>query len=151
MRSETHGALRLCSAVWGTWHTSRVMSAAPLLSESLTVAQVVGDNGIMIHCLEDMARIGCAQGQAERAAWLFGAAAAVREAVGASPQPDERAEYDRNLAAVRAALGGEAFSAAWAHGQRLSVEEVIELVSAQETPTETILHRPYEEASARLG
>jgi tetratricopeptide (TPR) repeat protein len=125
--------------------------AAPLLSESLTVAQVVGDNGIMIHCLEDMGRIRYAQGLAERAAWLFGAAAAVREAIGASPQPDERAEYDRNLAAVRAALGDAAFSAAWEHGQTLTLEEVVALVSAQETPKETALRRPWEEASARLG
>ena len=127
------------------------MSAAPLLTESLNMAQVVGDNGTLIHCLEDMARIGCAHGLAERAAWLFGAAAAVREAIGASPQPDERAEYDRNLAAVRAALGDEAFLAAWAHGQTLSPKEVIELVSAQEPPRETDVQRLYEESPARLG
>jgi predicted ATPase/DNA-binding XRE family transcriptional regulator len=125
--------------------------AAPLLSESLTVAQVVGDNGIVIHCLEDMARIGCAHGLAERAAWLFGAAAAVREAIGAPPHPDERADYDRNLADVRAALGDEAFLTAWAHGQALSLEEVIAMVSAQGTPEETVLHRSLEEAAARLG
>jgi predicted ATPase/DNA-binding XRE family transcriptional regulator len=125
--------------------------AAPLLRESLAVARVVEDNGIMIHCLEDMARIGCAQGLAERAAWVFGAAAAMREGTGASIQPDERADYDRNLAAARSALGDEAFSAAWAHGQALSLEAVIELVSAQETPSKPVLHRPFEEASAKLG
>jgi predicted ATPase/DNA-binding XRE family transcriptional regulator len=105
--------------------------AAPLLTESLTLAKAIGDNGIMAHCLEDLARVACAQGLAERATWLFGATAALREAIGASMQPDERDEYDRNLAAVRAALGETAFTAAWARGQILSLDEVIELVSAQ--------------------
>ncbi|HEY7092375.1 MAG TPA: hypothetical protein VH393_04310, partial [Ktedonobacterales bacterium] len=61
------------------------------------------------------------------------------------------ARYVSRMEDLRTMLGGEELSAAWARGQRLSVDEVIELVSAQGTPKETIFHRPYEEASAGLG
>jgi predicted ATPase/DNA-binding XRE family transcriptional regulator len=149
---DTRGvATMLCSLGHLAHIEGEESRATQLLTESLTLAQVVGDNGVMAHCLEDLARIACARGLSERAAWLFGAAAALRATIGANVQPDERADYDWNLMAVRAALGDEAFTAAWAHGQKLSLAEVIEVVGAQETPKEIVFHSPREEASAGLG
>jgi predicted ATPase/DNA-binding XRE family transcriptional regulator/Tfp pilus assembly protein PilF len=131
---DTRGvATMLCSMGHLAYIDGDDSRAAPLLTESLTLAKAVGDNSIIAHCLEDHARMRCGQGLAEQAAWLFGATAALREASGASVQPDERADYDRNLATVRAALGDTVFTAAWEHGQALSLDEVIDLVGAEKT------------------
>jgi tetratricopeptide (TPR) repeat protein len=69
----------------------------------------------------------------EPAVWLFGAAAALRARLGPAASrawsipltPANRDEYERQVAAARAALGEEGFEAAWAKGQRLPLERVI--------------------------
>jgi hypothetical protein len=56
---------------------------------------------------------------------LFGAAEALREAVGASPRTIYRGEYERRVATARAALGAEGFCAAWTAGRAMTLEEAI--------------------------
>jgi hypothetical protein len=58
---------------------------------------------------------------------LCGAAAALREALGAPLAPNRREEWERELGAARAALGEAAFAAAWAEGQALPLEDAITL------------------------
>lgn len=58
-------------------------------------------------------------GQSGRAARLFGALETFENAR-SKWQPFERAEYDRNVAAVRAGLTEESFAAAWAEGREMS-------------------------------
>jgi hypothetical protein len=64
-------------------------------------------------------------GQPVQAARLFGAAEALREAIGLSRQSDERAAYDRSVAAVRAQLESATFAAAWAEGHRVPLDQAI--------------------------
>jgi hypothetical protein len=66
------------------------------------------------------------QHRKQRAARLFGAAAALREAIGAPLPPVEHAAYDRSVAALRAALPEAAFAAAWAEGRRMTVDQAID-------------------------
>jgi hypothetical protein len=40
--------------------------------------------------------------------------------------PYERAEHDQAVSAARAALGEEAFTKAWAEGQKMTIDEAIE-------------------------
>jgi non-specific serine/threonine protein kinase len=68
-----------------------------------------------------------AQGRAEHAARLFGAAEALRTVVGTAILPHWQADHDRAEATARAALGEEAFAAAWAAGRALTVEQAIDL------------------------
>ncbi len=62
---------------------------------------------------------------AERAARLFGAAEAPREAAGASVLPFYRADYERGVAAARAGLGEQSFAAAWERGRSMTLEEAV--------------------------
>jgi hypothetical protein len=55
----------------------------------------------------------------------LGAAQVLREAIGIPLPPVERAEHERRVAAVRAALGEETFTAAWAVGRTLPLEQAI--------------------------
>jgi hypothetical protein len=75
--------------------------------------------------LESLARLAVQGREWDRAARLWGAAAALREALGAPRAPNRRAEGERELGAARAALGESAFAASWAEGQALSLEQAI--------------------------
>ena len=60
-----------------------------------------------------------------RGARLFGAGEAQREVSGLVIWCEERPLYERCVAAARAALGEEAFAAAWAKGRALSLEAAV--------------------------
>jgi hypothetical protein len=66
------------------------------------------------------------QNEPEQAARLFGAAAALREAIGAPRPPAFRSYHDHNLTLVRNRLGQKAFDRARTQGQKLTLEEVID-------------------------
>ena len=75
--------------------------------------------------LEGVAVLAAESGRCEAAARLLGASAAMRDAAGAPVPANDRADYDRLLDRVRAALPGAAFAAIWAAGRALSLEEAI--------------------------
>ena len=60
------------------------------------------------------------------AAQLLGAAVGLREAIGAPLWPTERERQERSADAVKARLDREAFAAAWAKGQAMSLEQAVE-------------------------
>ena len=76
--------------------------------------------------LEGLAKVAVMQAQMERAARLMGAAAALRERLGTPLQPIDRDDYERNLAAARAALSEDELAASWAEGQAMTVEQMID-------------------------
>ena len=65
---------------------------------------------------------------------LFGAAEALREAIRAPRPVIDRADFERHMAAARGALGEEAFTAAWAQGQALTLEEAVADASGRDDP-----------------
>ena len=67
--------------------------------------------------------------QDRRAAVLFGALDQRYSWLKNVSTPAERIEYEQALASVRAALGESAFTAAWAEGQALTVEQTMEMAS----------------------
>jgi predicted ATPase/DNA-binding CsgD family transcriptional regulator len=64
-------------------------------------------------------------GQPEQAARLLGAWEATLERMGAIPQPADKPEHDRNIAAVRAQLRSTTFEAAWREGRTMSLEQAV--------------------------
>ena len=79
----------------------------------------------MAWSLEYLARVAGGLGQPERAARLFGAAEALREAIGAPLPPSGRDDHEREVAAARAHLDEHAFVQALAEGQAMSLEQAI--------------------------
>ena len=100
-------------------------AARALLEESLASFREQGNNRGIAPGLEGLAAVTAAQGRAECATRLFGAAEALRDAMGAALPPAERAEHDRYVAAVRTALDEKAFAAAWAAGRAMSPPAVV--------------------------
>ncbi len=93
-------------------------------AESLAFSQSMGSKWLTSSILNGFAGIALARGQAPRAARLFGAATALREAIGYRMSTSEQAGYEREVAAVREAMG-DLFEAAWAAGEALSLERAI--------------------------
>jgi hypothetical protein len=63
----------------------------------------------------------------ERAAQLYGAAAALRAATNAVLAPHEAADREQKVGALRESLGAAAFERSWAAGQRMPAGEAVAL------------------------
>lgn len=101
-------------------------AACALLTQSLTIFQELENRRGIAHALNALAYLAVALARPERAARLFGAAEAVREAIGSPLPPNERPDYEQNLAIVRAALGEETFAAERAQGRALPREKALD-------------------------
>jgi DNA-binding CsgD family transcriptional regulator/tetratricopeptide (TPR) repeat protein len=93
--------------------------------ENLRLSQELGNELIATESLEGLACAVGTKGEAQRAAKLFGAAQALREAVGYPQPPGERAVQEPYLLASRARLD-EAWEAAFAEGRAMDLEEDVE-------------------------
>jgi DNA-binding CsgD family transcriptional regulator/tetratricopeptide (TPR) repeat protein len=99
--------------------------ATALFTEGLTLAQQVGDKGSIGLFLIRYAKIAVMQGQPQRATRLFGAAEAQIDVNSFLVPAAERAEYERDVAAVRAQLGEQAFVVAWAEGRSMTPQQAL--------------------------
>jgi len=86
-----------------------------------------GDQSGASWCLSGLAGVAALDEEPERAARLWGAAEALRVSIGARPAPAARATRERLMAAAREQLGEEAFAAAWAEGEKLTMEHAVAL------------------------
>jgi len=99
--------------------------AATLYQERLLLGRERKDALATAWSLEDFAGLAGRQGQWERAVCLFGAAEALCAMLNCTFPLTGVEEYERTAAASRAALGTEAFSAAWEAGRAMTLEQAI--------------------------
>jgi predicted ATPase/DNA-binding CsgD family transcriptional regulator len=111
-------------------------SARDLYEESLVLARV-GQKLNIASGLEGLASVVAFQGEPAWAARLWGAAAALRDSMGAPIAPIERAAYEQAVAAARVDLGEKAFATAWAEGRTLSSEQALAAQRPSPTPPTT--------------
>jgi tetratricopeptide (TPR) repeat protein len=97
--------------------------ALALLREGLALSLELSDRPGMVESLETMAGIAHRDGDSRTGARLIGAAAGTRAAAGAIRQPDEEQWVTSLEAELRAALGADAYAAAFADGERLTLAE----------------------------
>ncbi|MFE9744895.1 BTAD domain-containing putative transcriptional regulator [Saccharothrix saharensis] len=90
--------------------------AAELHEEGLALAREVGDPRAVALALEGLAGARVLAGDARTAARLLGAATAARASVGVPLPAGERGDVDRISAAAHAALGSDAYTAAFTAG-----------------------------------
>jgi tetratricopeptide (TPR) repeat protein len=79
-------------------------------------------------CCEGLAQVAVATGNERWAAWLIGAAEAVRQQLGAPLTDADRADCERVLAEARLALGEELCAVAVNTSRALPVEEILSTV-----------------------
>jgi tetratricopeptide (TPR) repeat protein len=93
--------------------------------QSLALWWELGETPELPHALENIGALVAARAQHERAARLWGAAEALRTAIGVPRPPSEADEYQRHVTAARAAFGKDAFKVAWAQGQAMAPSQAV--------------------------
>ena len=106
-------------------------SARTYYQESLVIAREIGDRLGIAGTLEAFAGLAVKGDKREQAAALWGAAEALRGEIGSPLSPDEREEQARAVAAVRQDLAEAAFTAAWARGRAMTLEQAISFALAE--------------------
>jgi adenylate cyclase len=100
--------------------------AQVLYRESLIINRELGDRWAVAYLLEDIGCLAALQGQAANGLRLIGAAAALREAIGAPLSAADTAKLDRLLAPARQMLDLETQRALEAEGKAWPLDRAIE-------------------------
>ena len=109
--------------------------AMQLQREVLRLVLELGDRTCMMSGLAGFAIAAASLGSPAQVARLLAAVDRQHTLTGAALMPFLRAEYDHHAAAVRTALGEQAFAAAWAGGRALSLgEAVAEALATEPSP-----------------
>jgi non-specific serine/threonine protein kinase len=95
------------------------------LLESLTIVERLTSTVLTVGTLETFAELALAEHAPARAARIWGSTEHPREELDAPIPFAERADYQKGVAAARAALGDEAFERAWAEGRAMSLDEAV--------------------------
>ena len=106
--------------------------AKALHEESLALCWEWDNKSIAADSLEGLACAAEMEGKAERASRLFGAARALREAVGARQPPEQRDLRQPYLTSARSQLGETTWEAVFAEGQAMTFEESVEYALSEE-------------------
>jgi tetratricopeptide (TPR) repeat protein len=124
--------LALANAGQAALRRSDLVRAEGFFREASAVFNRIGAIHQVAWCVPGIAAALVAR-EPEAAAQLLGAAASLREELGIGFADDEDEQLnDRCLAEANAALGDEAFRAAWARGDAITAEETITLAQAVE-------------------
>ena len=99
-------------------------AAAALLRNSLEIHHDLRDRWRTCSVLEDLAAIALAQDCPRQAARLLAAAEALRVTIGTVIAPCDSAQHAATMTGARAALGGEAFAAAWQQGLLAQIDDL---------------------------
>jgi hypothetical protein len=100
--------------------------ARDLFGESVVLAQKLGDTRRIAESIVYFGFLASQEAELERAARLLAAGEAVAQRMGWIPEPDDRHEIDRYMAALRAKLGDEVLAREWSAGQAMDVDRAIE-------------------------
>jgi ATP/maltotriose-dependent transcriptional regulator MalT len=113
-------------------HQGDYTAARVRYKESLALAREIGNKLAIAPALEGLGGVVVAKGEFTWAAWLWGVAEGLREALGTPLPPVDRDAYERSVAIAGLQLGEKIFAAAWAEGRGMSLEQVL---AAQEPAT----------------
>jgi predicted ATPase/DNA-binding CsgD family transcriptional regulator len=127
-------ALGIFTLVFGDFE-----EAEKLFEEGLAWERRLKYKTLIFFHLMGLAAVATPRDHLRRAAQLYGAGEALREAAGLSPKPFGRITYDFEgyLATVRAGLDEPDFDAAWSEGRAMSLDEAIEYALSAEEPSAT--------------
>ncbi|MGH2479032.1 MAG: tetratricopeptide repeat protein, partial [Ktedonobacteraceae bacterium] len=110
------------------------------IKQSLHLAWEIGNHIALTAGLEALAWLCVQAGQPEHGALLLGAAHELRETMQTPLAPVYQVTYTRDLAALKAAIGQDAFAECWAEGRALLLPQIMAIAVAQVHITETSSH-----------
>ncbi len=101
--------------------------ATGMFKEALSLYQSSGDKYGPPYVLEALGLVAAALGDAKRAARLWGAASAWREAINEPLPLTYQRDYAASITQARTQLGEEVYASAWSEGHAMSPEQAIAL------------------------
>jgi non-specific serine/threonine protein kinase len=101
--------------------------ALPLFQEALAVAREADTRGKVGDCLARIGAIATTAAEYAVAARLLGAARSQRDLLGGVTGAFDVGAFERSVTALRRAMDGDAFEAAWTHGTAMSVGQAVDL------------------------
>ncbi len=131
-RHGTANALALLGKIYTT--EGNYAAAQTLYEQSLAISGELSEKWVATVFLVALGEVVAAQRQLAWAAQLWGAAEALRDAIGIPIPLVERADYERSVSATRVHLGERAFAAAWAQGQSMTLEQALAAKGQKPTP-----------------
>lgn len=137
--SQCREALEIYRALGNRWGMARALNhlaylaykagryqqAAIQAGEALPLFTGNGNLTEGSQCIENLADIAGATGYGELGARLYGIASGLQERLGAPMWPTYRAEYEQEVARVRALLAPDVLAAAWQAGSELTDEVMV--------------------------
>lgn len=102
-----------------------LVTAASLHHEALALRDDLGDRVGVADSLEALAGLALARGSDDKAARLFGAAEALRQATGCAQSRLATTSYETDVATLHERMEGDRLDSVWAEGRALPVQEVI--------------------------
>jgi tetratricopeptide (TPR) repeat protein len=112
------------------------------LNESLQHAVVLGSRGSIARALEALAALASEAGNPEQGATMLGAAEGIRRSIGAPVFGTDRTSHEQTAKRLRALLGEATYRSAVDRGSLLTVDEVLKLAEAHESPANLSAHGP---------
>jgi tetratricopeptide (TPR) repeat protein len=103
--------------------------AASLQQEALTVAARIGAKPIVAQSVDGVAEVVAARGDPIEAARLWAAAETLRRTSRSALLAADRRRIDRSIERARASTPEDAWWAAWAAGEALELDEMIQLAN----------------------
>jgi predicted ATPase len=100
--------------------------AAAHFVEALLMARELGERAATAWCMAGLAGAAAVNEEPERAAWLWGAAEALRRSLGAREAPASHATRERLRAMAQEQIGQAAFAQQWEAGEAVPASEAIE-------------------------
>jgi non-specific serine/threonine protein kinase len=136
---------------WVALLSDNLDRAEALHKESLALSKDLGGSHRAFVFLEGLACDAGAKGEAERAAKLFGAAQALREATGFCLEPAMRSLEEPYFLGARSQLEEGAWTEAWEEGRTMSMETAFEYALCQEErPPPTFVPIPEQPPTEKL-
>ena len=106
-------------------HEGNLDAAEAAYRETIVAWKRLGHRAAIAHQLESFAFIAQHREDGPRAARLYGAAEALRDAIGIPMTEAEQDEYQAEVARLRQGMDDGAFTSAWAEGRGLTLEQAI--------------------------
>jgi len=100
-------------------------TARKLYSDSLSIKLEIADQRGILYSLEMIAGLFVKEAKFLEAAKLWGAAESLRETLGASMPPAEKAIYEADIATARRNVSESEFAEAWSQGRSAPVDQIL--------------------------
>jgi len=118
-------AVGLCNLGWMALSQNDLNKATVYYEESLRLAWDTGMEPVVLTTLEGYACVAGAQGEAQRAARLWGAAQTIQETKDIPRDAYWLTEADSRISVVRSNLGEEVWEEAWRKGRVITLDEAV--------------------------